>query len=51
MLQAWALRQGVDLKSQANVVFGAPPLLAEKLGQGEIDAALRILDLLRPPGS
>ncbi len=40
MLQAWALRQGVDLKSQANVVFGAPPLLAEKLGQGEIDAAL-----------
>jgi NitT/TauT family transport system substrate-binding protein len=40
MLQAWALRQGVDLKSKANVVFGAPPLLAEKLGQGEFDAVL-----------
>ena len=40
MLQAWALKQGVDLKSQADIVFGAPPLLAEKLGQGEIDAAL-----------
>jgi NitT/TauT family transport system substrate-binding protein len=40
MLQAWALRQGVDLNSRSNVVFGAPPLLAEKLGQGEIDAVL-----------
>ena len=40
MLQAWALKQGVDLKSQAEIVFAAPPLLAEKLGQGEIDAAL-----------
>lgn len=40
MLQAWALRQGVDLKTKATVVFGAPPLLAEKVGQGEIDAVL-----------
>ncbi len=40
MLQAWALRQGVDLKRQADVEFGAPPLLAEKLAQGELDAAL-----------
>lgn len=40
MLQAWALGQGVDLKRQADVVFGAPPLLAEKLAQGELDAAL-----------
>ncbi len=40
MLQAWALRQGVDLPRQADVVFGAPPLLAEKLAQGELDAAL-----------
>jgi NitT/TauT family transport system substrate-binding protein len=40
MLQAWALQQGVDLKSKSTVVFGAPPLLAEKLGQGEIDAVL-----------
>ncbi len=40
MLQAWALKQGVDLKSQANIVYGAPALLAEKLSQGELDAAL-----------
>jgi NitT/TauT family transport system substrate-binding protein len=40
MLQAWALQQGVDLKSQAKIVYGAPALLAEKLSQGELDAAL-----------
>jgi len=40
LLQAWALKQGVDLKSQASIVYGAPALLAEKLVQGEIDAAL-----------
>ncbi len=40
MLQAWALRHGVNLKKQANIVYGAPPLLAEKLKQGQIDAAL-----------
>ena len=43
MLQAWALKQGVDLKSQADIVFAAPPLLAEKLAQGELDAALEFL--------
>ncbi|HMN71029.1 MAG TPA: ABC transporter substrate-binding protein [Rhodoblastus sp.] len=40
LLQAQALREGVDLKKQAQVVYGAPPLIAEKLAQGEIDAAL-----------
>jgi NitT/TauT family transport system substrate-binding protein len=40
LLQAWALKKGVDLKAQATLVFGAPPLLAEKLAQGELDAAL-----------
>jgi NitT/TauT family transport system substrate-binding protein len=40
LLQAWALKQGVDLKSKASIVYGAPALLAEKLAQGEIDAAL-----------
>jgi NitT/TauT family transport system substrate-binding protein len=40
LLQAWALKQGVDLKSQASIVYGAPALLAEKLAQGELDAAL-----------
>jgi NitT/TauT family transport system substrate-binding protein len=45
MLQAWALRQGVDLKTKSIVVFGAPPLLAEKLEQGEIDAVLEFWTL------
>ena len=40
MLQAWALRQGVDLNKQATIVYGAPPLLAEKFAQGELDAVL-----------
>jgi NitT/TauT family transport system substrate-binding protein len=40
MLQAWALKQKVDLKTQATLAFAAPPLLAEKLSQGELDAAL-----------
>jgi NitT/TauT family transport system substrate-binding protein len=40
MLQAWALKQNVDLKAQASPIFAAPPLLAEKLAQGELDAAL-----------
>ena len=40
MLQAWALRQGVDIKTQTGAAFAAPPLLAEKLSQGELDAAL-----------
>jgi NitT/TauT family transport system substrate-binding protein len=40
MLQAWALKQGVDLKAGAQPAFAAPPLLAEKLAQGELDAAL-----------
>ena len=40
LLQAWALKQGVDLKARAQPVFAAPPLLAEKLAQGELDAAL-----------
>ena len=40
LLQAQALREGVDLKKQAQPVYGAPPLIAENLVQGEIDAAL-----------
>ena len=43
MLQAWALKHNVDLKAQATPVFAAPPLLAEKLSQGELDAALEFL--------
>ncbi len=40
LLQALAKRQGIDLKRDANVVYGAPPLLAAKLKQGELDAML-----------
>jgi NitT/TauT family transport system substrate-binding protein len=40
MLQALARRTGLDLKRQASVVYGAPPLLSEKALQGETDATL-----------
>ncbi len=40
LLQAWARRSGLDLRRAADVVYGAPPLLAEKAAQGEVDAAL-----------
>jgi NitT/TauT family transport system substrate-binding protein len=40
LLQAYARRAGVDLKRQASVVYGAPPLLSEKALQGENDATL-----------
>jgi NitT/TauT family transport system substrate-binding protein len=40
LLQAYARRSGLDLKRQANVVYGAPPLLSEKALQGENDATL-----------
>jgi NitT/TauT family transport system substrate-binding protein len=40
LLQALARQSGLDLKKQATVVYGAPPLLSEKALQGEIDATL-----------
>ncbi len=40
MLKAHALKQGVDLEKSATILYGAPPLIAEKALQGEIDAAL-----------
>jgi NitT/TauT family transport system substrate-binding protein len=40
IVQAAALRQGVDLKRDARLEFGAPPLLSQKLQQGEADANL-----------
>jgi len=40
LLQALALRSGIDLKSEAAIVYGAPPLLAQKALQGETDATL-----------
>lgn len=40
LVQALARKQGIDLAKAAKVVYGAPPLLSEKLKQGELDAAL-----------
>lgn len=40
LLQAAMKRDGIDLKAEANVVYGAPPLLAEKTLNGEMDATL-----------
>jgi NitT/TauT family transport system substrate-binding protein len=40
LLQALARRGGVDLKKEATIVYGAPPLLTEKALQGETDATL-----------
>ncbi|HEY4861174.1 MAG TPA: ABC transporter substrate-binding protein, partial [Xanthobacteraceae bacterium] len=40
LLQAFALREGIDLKKQAIIVYGAPPLLSQKALQGETDATL-----------
>jgi len=40
LLQALARRGGVDLKKDATIVYGAPPLLTEKALQGETDATL-----------
>ena len=40
LLQGLARRSDLDLRKQANVVYGAPPLLTEKALQGEIDATL-----------
>jgi len=40
LLQALARRSGVDLKTQAEIAYGAPPLLTQKALQGETDATL-----------
>ncbi len=40
LLRAAALRAGLDLAKNARPVYGAPPLVAEKLAQGETDAGL-----------
>ena len=40
LLQALARRSGIDLKRQASIVYGAPPLLAQKAFDGEADATL-----------
>jgi NitT/TauT family transport system substrate-binding protein len=40
LIQALAKEQGVDLAEAAELVYGAPPLLAEKLKSGELDAVI-----------
>jgi NitT/TauT family transport system substrate-binding protein len=40
LLQAHAKRDGIDLKSDATIVYGAPPLLAAKMAGGEMDATV-----------
>ena len=40
MLRALARRSGLDLAKETRPVYGAPPLIAAKLAQGETDAAL-----------
>lgn len=40
LLQAVALRQGLDLKRSAELQFGAPPLLNAALKQGQLDAVV-----------
>ena len=40
IVQAAALRQGIDLKREATLQYGAPPLISQKLQQGEAEASL-----------
>jgi NitT/TauT family transport system substrate-binding protein len=40
LLQALARRSGIDLKTDAEIAYGAPPLLTQKALQGETDATL-----------
>jgi NitT/TauT family transport system substrate-binding protein len=40
IVQAAGIRQGIDLKRDASLAYGAPPLIFQKLQQGEADASL-----------
>lgn len=40
LLQARMKQDGIELKSQATIVYGAPPLIAAKALDGEMDASL-----------
>jgi NitT/TauT family transport system substrate-binding protein len=40
IVQAAAIRQGINLKRDATLAYGAPPLIAQKLQQGEAAASL-----------
>ena len=45
MAQAEARREGADLAAAGRPAYGAPPLIAEKLVDGELDAALEFWNL------
>lgn len=40
IVRAAAMRRGIDLKREATLQFGAPPLIFQKLQQGEAEASL-----------
>jgi NitT/TauT family transport system substrate-binding protein len=40
IVQAAAMRRGIDLKREARLEYGAPPLIFQKLQQGEAEASL-----------
>jgi NitT/TauT family transport system substrate-binding protein len=40
LLRASMKREGIDLKTEATISYGAPPLLAEKTVSGEMDATV-----------
>ena len=40
IVQAAATRQGIDLKRETTLQYGAPPLISQKLQQGEAEASL-----------
>jgi NitT/TauT family transport system substrate-binding protein len=40
LLQAFARASNLDIASQANIIYGAPPLLYQKAASGEADATL-----------
>ncbi len=48
MLRAFAQKSGLDLKSEANIVYGAPPLLYQKAVAGELDASLNFWNYAVP---
>jgi NitT/TauT family transport system substrate-binding protein len=48
LLRAIAQQGGLDLKAEANVIFGAPPLLYQKAAAGELDASLTFWNFAVP---
>src|ERR1700677_2665750 len=44
IVQVAAMREGTDLKREATLEYGAPPLIFQKLQQGEAEASLNFLN-------